>query len=86
MPLFSFLFLFLDGDSEVTFAEVLVLVTGADHGFSQLINVDFYTCEGRLTSASTCSLQLWLPRVTDSDMVSTTMVRALKEYYGFRKV
>ncbi|XP_053409191.1 G2/M phase-specific E3 ubiquitin-protein ligase-like isoform X2 [Mercenaria mercenaria] len=86
----SFLQSIEDGDSEVTFSEILVFVTGSDHippcGFSKLIDVDFYTIEGRLPSTSTCALQLWLPRVTDPGMITTTMVRVLTGYYGFLKV
>ncbi|XP_052257757.1 G2/M phase-specific E3 ubiquitin-protein ligase-like [Dreissena polymorpha] len=79
-----------DGDIDVTLSEVIAFVTGADCfppcGFSKLIDVDFYTCEGRLPSASTCALQLWLPRVNNPDMISKLMYRALKESYGFMKI
>ncbi|XP_052215903.1 uncharacterized protein LOC127834252 isoform X5 [Dreissena polymorpha] len=77
------------GDIDVTLSEVIAFVTGADCfppcGFSKLIDVDFYTCGDRLPSASTCALQLWLPRVNNPDMISKLMYRALKESYGFMK-
>lgn len=65
-------------------------MTGADSippcGFSKLIDIDFYSDVGRLPSASTCALQLWLPRVTDPDHITSVMVKTIKESYGFLKV
>lgn len=83
--------LFLAGEVDVSFSEVLAFVTGADNippcGFTKQVDLDFYPCEDqRLPSASTCALQLWIPRVTDPDMVSAMMLRAVKESHGFLKV
>lgn len=79
------------GEVDVSFSEVLAFVTGADNippcGFTKQVDLDFYPCEDqRLPSASTCALQLWIPRVTDPDMVSAMMLRAVKESHGFLKV
>lgn len=75
----------------VTFDELMIFITGADtvpvSGFSKKIEVMFYNQEPglcRLPYASTCALQLWLPRETDS--LSNIMVRALKESHGFHKI
>ncbi|KAH3880928.1 hypothetical protein DPMN_004850 [Dreissena polymorpha] len=78
------------GQTDVSFEDLLTFITGASTlppcVFHKLIDIDFYSCDGRLHSVSTCALQLWLPRVTDPDLIGIMITRACKESHGFLKV
>lgn len=77
---------------QVTFQELLTFITGADHippcGFTKDIDVLFYPADDvcRLPHVSTCALTLWLPRLEDHSILSTLLVRSVKESSGFLKI
>lgn len=83
-----------DLESPVTFADLLVFVTGADCipplGFPVQCTVSFYSQEEgsrRLPSSSTCALTLYLPRgVTEENDFRALMSDSLTGSYGFGKV
>lgn len=71
-----------------------MFITGADrippNGFSRMIKIKFYDVElkeKRRPFASTCSLELHLPRgITESEQFHELMISAIKESVGFGKV
>ncbi|XP_047444104.1 uncharacterized protein LOC125009904 [Mugil cephalus] len=82
-----------DGQTDFSFEDLLVFITGADHlpplGFPRLISLHFYsqdvtTSEVRLPYASTCSLELFLPRgVARAADLLDLLNRAVQEALGF---
>lgn len=77
----------------VTFEDLLIFITGADSvpvlGFTKKIEVMFFTQEPglcRMPFASTCGLQIWLPRGAESDALSDILIKAIKDSYGFHKI
>lgn len=73
--------------------DILVFITGAEKvpplGFERLITIEFFDTDGeqRRPWASTCSLQLNLPRgIQEYQVLKELMVSSLKESFGFGKV
>ena len=82
-------------DPQGLLLQLLIFITGADNspglGFPKNIDIDFFDVElrsRRFPMASTCSLQLQLPRGIHSfDEFEGLIVRALKERsHGFGKI
>ncbi|XP_045906489.1 uncharacterized protein LOC123971612 isoform X1 [Micropterus dolomieu] len=82
-----------DGQADFSFEDLLAFVTGADHlpplGFPRLISLHFYSQDAsmsgvRLPYASTCALELFLPRgVAGAADLLTLLSRSLREALGF---
>lgn len=85
-----------DGEASFSFEDLLMFITGVDHhpplGFSSLITLCFYSQDAVLSSvrlpfASTCTLELFLPRrVGDAAELMMLLTRAVKESQGFTRL
>ena len=83
-----------NGSVPCSLGDLLSFITGADrippNGFSRMIKVQFFDVEAmekRRPFASTCSLQLYLPRgITETEQFNDLMISAIKESMGFGKV
>ena len=78
--------------STVTLGDLLMFVTGADSipplGFQHPITIEFYDMESarHYPTASTCELQLWLPRgIQDPVLLQELMEDAVLGAHGFGK-
>ncbi|CAK6972814.1 uncharacterized protein LOC121900595 [Scomber scombrus] len=84
-----------DAQADFSFEDLLTFITGADHlpslGFPRLISLCFYSQEEgistvRLPHASTCALELFLPRgVTGAADLLLLLSRAVHEALGFTR-
>ncbi|XP_042272961.1 uncharacterized protein LOC121900595 [Thunnus maccoyii] len=84
-----------DGQADFSFEDLLAFITGADHlpplGFPRLISLHFYsqdagTSNVRLPHASTCALELFLPRgATGAADLLLLLSRAMHEALGFTR-
>ncbi|KAH3801398.1 hypothetical protein DPMN_155048 [Dreissena polymorpha] len=79
-----------DGIVPTTMAELLSFISGAASippcGFQKPIEIHFYMQEDgvtRLPYASTCSLDLWLPRGQTPENLSTLLLKSVNESMGF---
>jgi len=83
-----------DGSVPVTFQDILTFITGANKippcGFHGPLEIVFFPQEtdvNRLPSVSTCALQINLPSgIRQPEVLSTMMVKAIKESCGFDKI
>ncbi|XP_075944560.1 uncharacterized protein LOC142946850 isoform X2 [Anarhichas minor] len=84
-----------DGKADFSFEDLLAFITGADHlpplGFPRLISLRFYSQDAsmsgaRLPHASTCALELFLPRgaAGAADLLAL-LSRAVREGLGFTR-
>ncbi|KAK9519671.1 hypothetical protein VZT92_022383 [Zoarces viviparus] len=84
-----------DGKADFSFEDLLAFITGADHlpplGFPRLISLRFYSQDAsmsgtRLPHASTCALELFLPRgaAGAADLLAL-LSRAVREGVGFTR-
>ncbi|XP_026201828.1 G2/M phase-specific E3 ubiquitin-protein ligase-like [Anabas testudineus] len=84
-----------DGQAEFFFEDLLAFITGADHlpplGFLRLISLRFYSQDAdksrvRLPHASTCALELFLPRgaASAADLLAL-LSRAVYDSLGFTR-
>ncbi|KAA8589425.1 uncharacterized protein LOC116696218 [Etheostoma spectabile] len=81
-----------DGEADLSFEDLLALIIGADHlpplGFPRLISLRFYSQDDsmsgvRLPYASTCALELFLPRgVAGAADLMVLLSRAVREGLG----
>nr|XP_020442851.1 uncharacterized protein LOC109952225 isoform X2 [Monopterus albus] len=89
----TILTLISDGQADFSFEELLAFITGADHlpafGLSRNISLHFYSQDAsmssvRLPHASTCTLELFLPRgATRATDLLALLSRAVHEALGF---
>lgn len=82
--------IFTDGESHVTFKDLLQFVTGADDipilGFHKKATIDFFSPIAgvkRLPYASTCDLRIFLPRGASTSELSELLERGVLEAHGF---
>lgn len=83
-----------NGSVPCSLEDLLTFITGADrippNGFSRMIKVQFFDVEAlekRRPFASTCSLQLYLPRgISETEQFNNLMISAIKDSMGFGKV
>ncbi|XP_031725580.1 uncharacterized protein LOC116395664 [Anarrhichthys ocellatus] len=84
-----------DGEADFSFEDLLAFITGADHlpplGFPRLISLRFYSQDAsmsgaRLPHASTCALELFLPRgAAGAADLLVLLSRAVREGLGFTR-
>ncbi|XP_029285775.1 uncharacterized protein LOC115007178 isoform X2 [Cottoperca gobio] len=84
-----------DGQADFSFEVLLAFITGADHlpplGFPRLISLCFYSQDAsmsgvRLPHASTCALELFLPRgAAGAADLRVLLSRAMHEALGFTR-
>jgi len=79
-----------DGNSRVTFEQLLQFVSGADEipilGYDTEPTLDFYTPVAnvrRLPCASTCDIRLFLPRGASVEELSSMLEESILECSGF---
>ena len=84
------IFLHTDGETSVTFEQILQFVSGADQipvlGFDRQPTVDFYTPVQnvrRLPYASTCDIRLYLPRGVHAEELSAMLQQSILDSCGF---
>ncbi|XP_071760322.1 G2/M phase-specific E3 ubiquitin-protein ligase-like [Centroberyx gerrardi] len=85
-----------DSQTDFSFEDLLAFITGADHlpplGFPRSISLRFYCQDGsasstRLPHASTCALELFLPRGAGStEGLCALLSRAVHEALGFGRI
>lgn len=84
-----------EGCNPITLKDLLAFWTGADSippgGFDEKLKVDFFSLDdtgpGRLPSASTCSLTIWLPRgIENPDTMLDMLTDAYQLSGGFGKI
>lgn len=85
-----------DGQVTFSFEDLLAFISGASHlpllGFSSLISLRFYAQDAVLSSvrlpfASTCTLELYLPRAIGGDVeLLMLLTRAVHESLGFTRL
>jgi len=79
-----------DGQTKVTFEEILQFVSGADQipvlGFDKQPTLYFFTPVHnvrRLPYASMCDIRLYLPRGVESDELTTMLEQSIVDSCGF---
>lgn len=90
----QFLIQAANGSGPCSLVDLLSFITGADrippNGFSRMIKVKFFDVESgekRRPFASTCALELFIPRgIEESELFNDLMISAMKECIGFGKV